>query len=98
MRFAVLAVVVTAGALLLALLTREKTVDSGSAEDRVAALLQQSLGTRPRVACPSGVQAEKGKRFTCTATHAGERLLITVQLLDDDGRFRLAGIREAKGR
>ena len=48
--------------------------------------------------CPDGVEAKRGRTFTCTAVLAdGKRRIVTVHVLDDQGRVQigLADVRPA---
>ena len=46
------------------------------------------------VSCPKGVVAEKGRRFTCTATlRAGTQVPVTVTAQDDKGNVHYEGFR-----
>ncbi|HYF24445.1 MAG TPA: DUF4333 domain-containing protein [Baekduia sp.] len=90
-RAAALAAIVVAGILVVALFGRDRTIDAASAAQRVASAVERSLGTRPRVTCPEGVEAQRGERFTCTADSAGQRLRVRVELVDGDGAFRIVG-------
>lgn len=40
--------------------------------------------------CPGGVEAKKGKTFTCTAVDArGRRFRVTARVLDSEGRITI---------
>ena len=44
--------------------------------------------------CPSGIEPERGRTFECEAeTTAGQRLVIVVQQLDDEGKTRFTALR-----
>jgi uncharacterized protein DUF4333 len=59
-------------------------VDSAKLEDTLAAELQQG-GEKISVDCPSGVEVEKGKKFTCTLQMAdGKEEELTLEILNED--------------
>jgi hypothetical protein len=60
------------------------TIDKGKAEAFV-----RSFFTPPArsASCPGGVEAKKGKTFTCTAVDStGHRFRVVVHVVDDSGR------------
>lgn len=65
-----------------------KTIKSGDLEQKIADSLQQQVGERPKIDCPGGEKAKKGRSFDCTLT-ARDRTTTTVRvtLTDDNGRF-----------
>jgi hypothetical protein len=74
-------------ALLLAGCSASTTeIDSGKAEGFV----KQAFSKPPQsVACPSGVEAKAGETLTCKVTSAGgQRLVVTLHIVDGKGRVR----------
>ena len=68
----------------------EKTLDTGDAERQIADKLDELRNVRPKeVSCPDEMKAKKGQRYRCTITAPnGEKIGATVEMTDDDGRFR----------
>ena len=68
----------------------EKTLDTGDAEKQIADKLVELRNVRPKeVSCPDEMKAKKGERYRCTITAPnGEKIGATVEMTDDDGRFR----------
>lgn len=66
-----------------------KTIDEGDLEGKISDNIAKQLGgQKPKVDCPGGKKAKKGNTFNCTATLAGQKATIIVELIDDGGRFR----------
>jgi Domain of unknown function (DUF4333) len=65
-------------------------IDSGKAE----ALIRNGVGgPEPRtVECPDDIEAEKGDTFRCDLTYAHgiPPAIVTVHVVDDDGRIRVS--------
>lgn len=84
----VAALAVTAGTVLSGCGT-SRTIDGTSAGRQIAS----SLGARldiaaPHVACPSGVTARAGQRFSCTATIDGQPLTVDATVTGSTGQFQ----------
>jgi NAD(P)H-hydrate repair Nnr-like enzyme with NAD(P)H-hydrate epimerase domain len=60
-----------------------KVIDSGQAEDQIE---QASHGVVSSADCPSGVDADQGKTFECTATFKnGKKKTVTMKIGKVDG-------------
>ena len=88
------ALVVLAPLAVLALPGCTRKIDEHDAEAKIADLVRRQSNARMDVDCPGGIKAEKGQRFTCTATVAGaaSRVDINVELVDDKGSFKVTGV------
>ena len=63
-------------------------IDEGEAEAFVRSFFTPDARSAD---CPGGVEAKQGRTFSCTAVDTeGRRLRVTVHVLDDDGRVRVA--------
>lgn len=43
------------------------------------------------VECPDEISAQAGERFECTFTSGGEALSVPVEVLNDQGQYRVGG-------
>jgi hypothetical protein len=69
-----------------------RTVDSGQLESQIADFVNRTTGASIKVSCPDNVKAEKGKKFTCTSSGAGQRGTIVIEFVTADGKFRIASM------
>jgi hypothetical protein len=66
-----------------------RTLDGTSAAQQITRSLSSRFpGADPRVRCPSGVAAEVGQRFACSATLDGQALPIQATVTDASGQFQ----------
>jgi hypothetical protein len=68
-----------------------KKIDEKDLEGTIADNIGKQLGGQnPKVDCPGGQEAKKGKTFDCVATLGGQKTTVEVKLTDDDGKFTFA--------
>lgn len=79
---------------LLALPGCARKIDEHDAEAKIAELVRRQSNARMDVDCPGDLKAEKGQRFTCVATVPGapSRVDIDVELVDDNGSFKVTRV------
>jgi Domain of unknown function (DUF4333) len=69
------------------------TIDHTTLEKAIEVSVARQRHEIVIVACPKGVKAKKGKKFTCTATRAnGEQVRFRVTAKDDKGNVRYVGL------
>ncbi|MBW8059316.1 MAG: DUF4333 domain-containing protein [Solirubrobacterales bacterium] len=75
----------------------ETVLDSAKIEDSIQRDLRRSAGMNvSAVACPSGVEVERGATFTCTVTLAGgEEETAKLRILNEDADIALTGLEPA---
>ncbi|MDX6602085.1 MAG: hypothetical protein QOF13_1287 [Solirubrobacterales bacterium] len=73
----------------------ETVIDSAKTEDALKANLSNSLGEKvSAVDCPSDVEVEKGKTFTCSVKLAkGEEQTATLKILNEDADVSVTDLR-----
>jgi hypothetical protein len=70
-----------------------KTIDHTTLEKAIEVSVARQRHEIVIVACPKGVKAKKGKKFTCRATRAnGEQVRFRVTAKDDKGNVRYVGL------
>jgi hypothetical protein len=76
----------------------ETVIDSTKAEDTIQASLEKSLHEKIKsVECPSDVEVEAGKSFTCTVDFAdGSRKTATLKIRNKDADIDLVGLETNK--
>lgn len=68
------------------LLFGTKTLNSAEAERLISQATEEQSGVLPTdVSCPTGIEAEAGATFTCSASLEGQPISFTVTQTDDDG-------------
>jgi uncharacterized lipoprotein len=79
------AIAAAAAVLLVAGCSVSKTeIDAGQAEQYVKGLFPKPART---ASCPSGVEAKKGRTFTCKAVDStGRRYVVTLHIANEKGR------------
>jgi hypothetical protein len=82
-------------AAVLAIGCGETVIDSAKTEDALKANLGNSLGEKvSSVDCPSDVEVEKGKTFTCSVKLAkGEGQTATLKILNEDADVSVTDLR-----
>lgn len=75
----------------------EMIIDSTKTEEALEANLSKSLGQKvSSVDCPSDVEVEKGKTFTCSVRLAdGKEQTATLKILNDDADVSVVSLRPA---
>jgi hypothetical protein len=69
------------------------TVDHTTLEKAIEVSVARQRHELVIVACPKGIKATKGKKFSCTATRAnGEQVKFRVTAKDDKGNLRYVGL------
>ena len=65
-------------------------LDESKVEAEIVRITQEAAGVAPTdVTCPSGVKAEAGASFTCTATLEGQPVSFVVKQDDDKGNVKI---------
>jgi predicted lysophospholipase L1 biosynthesis ABC-type transport system permease subunit len=66
-----------------------KTLRSGDVQEQIASSLSEQVGGDFSVTCPTGVPAQEGATFACTATDAADGTTVTIAVTasDDAGGF-----------
>ena len=84
----VLATLLATGTLTAAPLFEREALESG-----VSDILSDDfeLTDVKSVSCPAEAVAERGEKFECTFTSGGEDLSVPVEVLNDDGQYRVGG-------
>ena len=84
----VLATLLATGTLTAAPLFEREALESG-----VSDILSDDfeLTDVKDVSCPAEAVAERGEKFECTFTSGGEKLSVPVEVLNDDGQYRVGG-------
>src|SRR5919199_506846 len=71
-----------------------KTVDHTTLEKAIEISVARQRHELVIVACPKGIEAKKGKKFSCTATRAnGEQVKFRVTAKDDEGHVKYLGLK-----
>ena len=69
------------------------TIDHTTLEKAIEVSVARQRHEIVIVACPKDIEAEKGKKFHCTATRAnGEQVKFRVTAKDDKGNVRYVGL------
>jgi hypothetical protein len=69
------------------------TIDHTTLEKAIEVSVARQRHEIVIAACPKGIKAKKGKKFTCTATRAnGEQVRFRVTAKDSKGNVRYVGL------
>lgn len=86
---------VSVGATLLAtgMFTGAPLFEQDALEDGVSTVLSDDfeLTDVDDVACPATIVARGGEQFECTFTSGGKELSVPVEVLNDEGQYRVGG-------
>jgi hypothetical protein len=65
------------------------TLRSGDVQEQIASSLSEQVGGDFSVTCPTGVPAQQGTTFACTATDSSDGSTVTIEVTasDDAGGF-----------
>ncbi len=75
----------------------DTVIDDTKAEDQIEANVENNLGTKVTVDCPSGVKVEPGRTFSCTVSAAGGREAKAVlKILNADADVHFIALRPIK--
>ena len=69
--------------------------DASETEKDIAALVKSNTGAQRDIECPDGLDADKGKRFTCKTRIDGQAFDIGVEFVGD-GKFKITSFRPAR--
>lgn len=66
-------------------------LDQAAVQERVATVLRDDFGLVEvsEVACPAEQEAVTGTRFDCTFSYQGTEASVPIEVLNDDGQYRI---------
>ena len=75
----------------------DKVIDDAKAEDQIEANVENNLGIKVRVECPTGVKVEAGRTFSCTVTtRKGREAKAVLKILNADADVDFIALRPLK--
>ncbi len=72
-------------------------IDDAKAEDQIRANVEHNLGIKVSVECPTGVEVEAGRTFSCTVrTRKGEKAKAVLRIINSDADVHFIALRAVK--
>ena len=74
-----------------------KVIDDSKAEDQIQANVEHNLGIKVSVDCPTGVEVEPGRTFSCTVTtRKGDEAEAVLRILNSDADVHFTTLKPLK--